>query len=111
MEKIFVAQRVVKKLIETESAVDAAFTEAAELMSELLKSRKDVEAPLSFADDAQVKLMDAMRSLSEARTSMIAVHGQLAEAKLRLGIRTKLNNEDTPPRFYAHLETKMRDVG
>lgn len=111
MEKIFVAQRVVNKLIETETAVDVAFTEAAELMSELLKSRKDVDAPLSFADDAQVKLTDAMRSLSEARTSMVAVHRQLAEAKLRLGIRTKLNNEDTPPHAFTTIESEIRKVG
>ena len=109
MEKIFVAQRVVKKLIETETTVDAAFAEAAELMSELLKSRKDVEAPLSFADDAQVKLMDAMRSLSEARTSMIAVHGQLAEAKLRLGIRTKMGGEK-PPLLAQVTQTTMREA-
>jgi hypothetical protein len=95
MEKVFVAQRVVKKLVETEEAVDAAFAEAAELMSVMLKARKDVNADIKFADDAQAKLMEAMAALSEARTAMVGVHNQLGEAKLRLGIRTKLMYETT----------------
>ena len=111
MEKAFVAQRVAKKLFVTEAAVDGALVEASELMSEMLKARKDVHVSLVFADDVQVKMMEAMKALSEARSAMVAVHNELNEAKLRLGIRTKLNNEDTPPRFYADLETKMRDVG
>jgi hypothetical protein len=90
MEKVFVAQKVANKLFATEAAVDGALAEAAELMSVMLAARKDVDAPLVFADDAQVKLMEAMRALSDARTSMVAVHGQLEEAKLRLGIRTKM---------------------
>jgi hypothetical protein len=114
MEKIFVAQRVASKLFATEAAVDGAFAEAAELMSEMLKARKDVSASLVFADEAQVKLMDAMKALSEARTAMVAVHGQLGEAKLRLGIRTKMAGEATKtgPVFMAEAErTDMRDVG
>ena len=60
MEKAFVAQRVAKKLFVTEAAVDGALVEASELMSEMLKARKDVNASLVFADGTQAKLMDAM---------------------------------------------------
>ena len=93
MEKAFVAQRVAKKLFETEAAVDGALMEASELMGEMLKARKDVNASLVFADDCQAKLMDAMKALSDARTAMVAVHSELHEAQLRLGIRTRLSNE------------------
>ena len=96
MEKVFVAQRVAKKLIATEHAVDGALAEAAELMSGMITARKDVNASLVFADDVQVKLMDAMKALSEARSAMVAVHHELNEAKLRLGIRTKMGFEDKP---------------
>jgi len=96
MEKVFVAQRVAKKLFATEAAVDGAFAEAAELMSEMLAARKDVNVSMVFADEAQVKLMEAMKALSEARTAMVGLHGQLDEAKLRLGIRTKLQVQDKP---------------
>src|SRR5471030_1912059 len=97
MEKAFVAQRVAKKLFVTEAAVDGALVEASELMSEMLRARKDVNASMVFADDAQVKMMEAMKALSDARTAMVAVHSELNEAKLRLGIRTSMNGAETKP--------------
>jgi chloramphenicol 3-O-phosphotransferase len=80
-------------------------------MADLLKARKDVNAPLVFADDVQVKLMDAIRALSEARSAMVGVHGQLGEAKLRLGIRTKMAGELEKFLLNAPQTTTMRDVG
>lgn len=94
MEKVFVAQRVANKLFTTEAAVDGALAEAAELMSVMLAARKDVNASLVFADDVQVKLMEAMKALSDARSAMVGVHNELNEAKLRLGIRTRMGLED-----------------
>ena len=112
MEKVFVAQRVAKKLFTTEAAVDGAMVEAAELLSEMLKARKDVKASLVFADDVQVKMMEAIKALSEARTAMVEVHNELNEAKLRLGIRTKMAGyEDKPPELAVRTVTTMRDVG
>ena len=97
MEKVFVAQRVAKKLISTEAAVDGALSEAAELMGVMLSARKDVGTSMVFADDCQVKLMEAMKALREARTAMVAVHNELNEAKLRLGIRTRMDGQEKPP--------------
>jgi hypothetical protein len=113
MEMVFVAQRVAKKLFTTEAAVDGAMVEAAELLSEMLKARKDVKVSMVFADDVQVKMMDAIKALSEARTAMVGVHNELNEAKLRLGIRTKMAGyEDKPPGQAAFRnETTMREVG
>ena len=59
MEKAFVAQRVAKKLFVTEAAVDGALAEASELMSEMLKARKDVHVSMVFADEAAVKMVEA----------------------------------------------------
>ena len=111
MEKAFVAQRVAKKLFATEAAVDGAMAEAAELMSEMLKARKDVNASLVFADDVQVKMIEAIKALSEARTAMVGVHNELNEAKLRLGIRTKLHFEDKHEAAVTTPRTTMREVG
>lgn len=111
MEKAFVAQRVAKKLFTTEAAVDGALVEASELMSEMLKARKDVHVSMVFADDVQVKMMEAMKALSEARTAMVAVHSELNEAKLRLGIRTKMGTDEKPPEAVVRTETTLRGVG
>ncbi len=108
MDKVFVAQRVAKKLVATEAAVDSALVEAAELMSDMLRARKDVGVSMVFADEAAAKLTDAIKALSEARSSMVAVHGELNEAKLRLGIRTKMDLEDKPPEGRQVTEVTMR---
>lgn len=111
MEKVFVAKRVAAKLFSTEAAVDAAMVEASELLSEMLTARKDVKASLVFADDVQVKMLDALKALSEARSAMVGVHGELTEAKLRLGIRTKLGLEDKPVAAAPAATTTLRDFG
>jgi hypothetical protein len=110
MEKAFVAQRVAKKLFVTEAAVDGALGEAAELMSELLTARKEVNTSLVFADDVQVKLMEAMKALSEARTAMVGVHNELNEAQLRLGVRTKMDLQK-PQTLQAIEQVTARRAG
>lgn len=110
MEKAFVAQRVANKLFATEESVDAALMEATELMTEMLKARKDVGVSTVFGDDAAAKLVDAIKALGEARTAMVGVHGQLNEAKLRLGVRTKLVGPDKPFEPARNVPA-MRDVG
>ena len=111
MEKAFVAQRVATKLFSTEAAVDQAMVEATELMADLLKARQDVKVSMVFADDVQVKLMSAVKALSEARTAMVGVHNELAEAQLRLGVRTKMNGYEKPPMALRVQKTLMREVG
>ena len=113
MEKAFVAQRVAQKLFVTEAAVDGALAEASELMSEMLRARKDVNASMVFADEAAVKMVEAIKALSEARTAMVGVHNELNEAKLRLGIRAKMSGvENKPPAMVAApAATTLREVG
>jgi len=110
MEKVFVAKRVAKKLFETEAAVDGAMVEAAELLSEMLKARQDVKVSMVFADDVQVKMMEAIKALSEARTAMVGVHNELNEAKLRLGIRTKMYGQEKPLEASAETKTIAKAV-
>lgn len=111
MEKAFVAQRVASQLMTTETAVDSALAEAAQLMTTMLQARKDVNVSMTFADDAAVKLTAAIAALSEARTAMVGVHGELNEAKLRLGIRTKLGLEDKPSMLHRDNSAETRKVG
>jgi hypothetical protein len=110
MDKVFVAKNVANKLFATEAAVDGALIEATELMGEMLKARQDVNTSLVFADDVQIKMMEAMKALSEARTAMVAVHQELNEAKLRLGIRTKMNGMDKPTEGVSREQTTLREA-
>jgi uncharacterized coiled-coil DUF342 family protein len=91
MEKVFVAQRVANKLNTTEEAVDTAMNEAAELMSEMLKARRELGLSTTFGDEAAAKMVEAMKALGEARTAMVAVHSELNEAQLRIGVRTRMD--------------------
>ena len=110
MEKVFVAQQVATKLFSTEAAVDSALAEAAELMSAMLKAKKDVNLSAVVGDDAASKLVDAIKALGEARTAMVGVHTELNDVKLRLGIRTKMGFEDKAL-LRQTTETEMRDFG
>lgn len=112
MEKVFVAQKVANKLYATEAAVDGALKEAAELMTVMLTARQDIQVSTTFADESQVKLMAAMKALSDARSAMVAVHGELNEAQLRLGIRTRMDLPK-PPEWegVSRERTTLRSVG
>src|SRR5687768_7638812 len=111
MEKVFVAQGVAKKLFATEHAVDGALAEAAELMSEMLRAKKDVNLSAVVGDEAASKLVDAIKALGEARTAMVGVHNELKDVKLRMGIRTKMGFEDKPQLQQPAETTTLREVG
>ena len=49
--------------------------------------------------------MEAIKALSEARTAMVGVHNELNEAKLRLGIRTKMGIEWKARRLSRNEDT------
>lgn len=109
MEKVFVVQQLTKQLWTTEAAVDAALVEAAALLRDVTNSRKDLKVSAIFADGVNVKLMEAMQALTEARTAMVAVHGEMEEARLRLGVRTKMDWSKPPTS--ASLPEELREVG
>ena len=112
MEKVFVAQGVASKLFATEASVDQAMVQATELLAEMLKARSEVGASTTFANDAQVKMLEALAALSQARTAMVSVHSELAEAQLRLGIRTKMIGEmNKPPAMTIAAPATLRQVG
>jgi hypothetical protein len=94
MEKAIVAQRVANQLASTENAIDAAMKETTQLMGGLLDARQELKVSAVFGDDAARKVAEAITALATARQSVIDAHNELAELKLRAGIRTKLNVVD-----------------
>jgi hypothetical protein len=63
----------------------------------MLDARQELKTSAVFGDEAGRKVMDAIAALSVARQSVIDAHNELAELKLRAGIRTKLIVSDKPP--------------
>lgn len=96
MEKVFVAKRVAGKLVSTEAAVDAAVTEVAEMMAELMQARKDLGLSATFGHGVTAKVADAMQALIVARTAMVEAHTELDETRLRLGVRTRMVGDIKP---------------
>lgn len=113
MEKVFVARKVAQKLFSTEAALDTAMTEAAELMAEMLKARRELGLSAVVGDNASAKLVEALAALGEARTAIVAAHGELDQVRVRIGVRTKgLGFEDKPPQFAQLTEgSDLREVG
>lgn len=112
MEKVFVAQKVANKLFATEGAVDQAMTEAAELLSAMLVAKSDLNLSTVVGDDAAANLVKAIAALGEARTAMVAVHNELNDVKLRIGIRAKMVGfQDKPAVVHTGVTTALREVG
>lgn len=109
MEKVFVVQRMAQQLWTTEAAVDTAIVEASAMMRELIEGRRDMKVSPIFADQVNVKLMEAMKALTEARSAMVGVHNEMSEAQLRLGVRTKMDFQK--PTLEEEARPALRNVG
>jgi hypothetical protein len=90
MDKALIAQTVANKLFATENAVDTAILEASKLMGGLIDARQEMRVSAVVGDDAVAKIAAALGALAEARKAVVEAHHELAEVKLRVGIRTKL---------------------
>jgi len=90
MDKVLIAQGVANKLFATEDAVDAAILEASKLMGALIEGRQDMRLSAVVGGESTARLAAALAALTEARQAVVDVHNELADVKLRIGIRTKL---------------------
>ena len=112
MDKALVGQRVANRLFATEKAVDAAMAEAAQLMTALSEARTELRLSAVVGDEATMKVAQAIGTLAEARRAIVSAHGDLADLKLRVGIRTKLIGiSDKPPINIEQTSSNLREVG
>jgi hypothetical protein len=102
MDKALIAQTVANKLFATEDAVDTAILEASKLMGGLIDARHEMRLSSVIGDDAVAKVAAALSALTEARKAMVETHHELAEVKLRVGIRTKLLGVTDSSAFAGH---------
>lgn len=111
MEKVFVAKKVATKLYATEAALDAAMTEAAEMIAEMVKARAELGLSAVVGDQAQAKIVEAIAALGEARTAVVAAHADLDEVRRRIGVRTKGLGFLDKPAAQATESVELREVG
>lgn len=97
MDKMLVAQGVANRLFATEAAIDRAMIEASQLMGEMLTARQEMRVGATVGGEAATKVAAAMAAMAEARAAVVAAHAELGEAKLRVGIRTKMVGEWPKP--------------
>ena len=90
MDKALIAQTVANKLFATEDAVDTAIVEASKLLSGIVEARHEMRVSAVVVDETIAKVTEALSALSDAQKAVVAAHNELAEVKLRLGIRTKM---------------------
>jgi hypothetical protein len=112
MEKALIAQRVANRLFSTENSVDSAILEASQLMAALIEARQEMGVAATLGTDVVSKIAVAMTALSAAREACVDAHNQLAEVKLRIGVRTKMAG--TGPKGFAapaQVEHDLRRVG
>jgi hypothetical protein len=112
MERALVAQHVANKLFATENAIDQAIADASALVGELVKARQELGVSAVFADASFAQATAALAALGQARSAVVAAHNDLAESKLRVGIRTKLaGTSDKPPAQQQASLANLREVG
>jgi hypothetical protein len=109
MEKVFVAQRVANQLFATEAAIDKSLVEATALISQMVQAQQELGLSTVFGDQAMSKVSEAISALAQARHAAVEAHSELAEAKLRLGIRTKLGGTGEKPQVQPSA-TMLREA-
>ena len=97
MDKMLKAQGVANRLFATETAIDQAMVEASQLMAEMLTARQDLRVGATVGAEAATDVAAALAALAQARAAVVKTHAELADAKLRVGIRSKMIGEWTKP--------------
>lgn len=96
MDKVFVVKRVAERLWATEDAIDAAMARNAQLMNEVIEARAELKIPHQITGAAMSKIAEATALMAQARRAMMESHDALHEAKLRIGVRTKMDSVHNP---------------
>jgi hypothetical protein len=109
LERALVAQKVANELFATEVAIDDAIAHASKLVGELVAARQMLGISAVVGGDAITKATAAVSALAEARSAVVIAHNDLAETKLRIGIRTKLSG--IAPKNEASMPAEFRQVG
>jgi hypothetical protein len=109
VERALVAQKVANELFSTEEAIDNAIAQTSKLVGELMIARREMGLSAVVGGEAITKATEAMTALATARAAVVTAHNELAETKLRVGIRTKLSG--IGDKAEASASNELRRVG
>ncbi len=87
MDKNEVATMVAESLYAAEQAVDDALLRATAVISTMVEARRMLDLSPVVAETAQARILESIAALGEARRSMVASHGALAQVERRLGLK------------------------
>lgn len=96
MDKIEVANKVAKELWETERALDAAITQTGGFVTSMIEARRELNLSAVVGADVQSKVMEAMGALAQARSAVVAAHGDLAVLQKAMDIPTVAVGDGLP---------------
>lgn len=82
------AQEVADRLIAAETAIDVALSAAAELVGYMPQARLHANVAAEIGHEAIERSAAAFTSLINARREIVEAHKELAETKVRIGLRT-----------------------
>src|ERR1700751_1379937 len=88
MEKELRVQRIATKVHAVERSIDDTLALAAELMIEMRGAAGEMNLAAELTDSTYAKLLEAMTTLSSARTSIVSTHRRLDTIREALGLRT-----------------------
>ncbi|MBC6983105.1 hypothetical protein [Caulobacter sp. 17J80-11] len=86
MHKIEVAKNVADKLFATEHAVDEAMVSASRFLESMVEARRELNLSAVAGEVATSRVAEAISALSEARRSVMAAHGALANLQSKMGM-------------------------
>lgn len=86
MDKIEVAKGVAEELWATERALDAAIAQAGDCVAAMIEARRELNLSAVVGAEAQTKIMEAIGALAQARSAVVAAHGDLAVVQRRVGV-------------------------
>lgn len=86
-KRLAIATQLAKEVHEAEAAIDNAIAKIGLLMASLPKAQADVKLSAVAGDKAFGHLQSAAVGMLDGRTSMVALHNELASIKDKVGLR------------------------
>ncbi|MFN3229735.1 MAG: hypothetical protein ACK41P_07780 [Asticcacaulis sp.] len=104
------AEQVAALLFETETAIDAAVSKAAELAAKMPVVRQDANLSALIGQSALEKTIATLTALADARSNIVATHKELSIAQQDIGLGAVSYGGSIKPPPSAHRGPLISEV-